>query len=47
MSWMNLLFPTAHKLVINVFVIVEIQVRLSNLVKEGKQTELELLYNST
>lgn len=39
---MNLLFPTAHKLFINVFVIVEIQVLL---VKEEKQTELESLYN--
>lgn len=42
---MNLLFPTAHKLFINVFAIVEIQVWLSKLVKEGKQTELESLYN--
>lgn len=45
MSGMNVLFPTAHKLFINVFVIVEIQVWLSKLVKEGKHTELESLYN--
>lgn len=45
MSWMNLLFPTAHKLFVNVFVIVEIQIGLSKLLKKGKQTEVESLYN--
>lgn len=42
---MNSLFPAARKLFINVFVIVEIQVRLSKLVREVKHTELESLYN--